>query len=124
MTTAVGLIATNTLSVCDCITGTSFLIDNNADVCVFPTFPNDKCKNTPLRKPHGSQWFKNQHMEGNALLLLPLERKAISPNSTSPTCSPYTKCHFFMANNITINLQTQLVDLNNDYLLLHILSAY
>ena len=47
MTAAVGLIKTNTLSVWDRATGTSFLVDTGADVCVFPASPNDKRKRTP-----------------------------------------------------------------------------
>ena len=47
MTAAVGLIKTNILSVWDRATGTSFLVDTGADVCVFPASPNDKRKRTP-----------------------------------------------------------------------------
>ena len=58
MTAAVGLIKTNTLSVWDRATGTSFLVDTGADVCVFPVSPNDKRKCTPtenLTAANGSE---------------------------------------------------------------------
>ena len=47
MTAAVGLTKTNTLSVWDRVTGTSFLVDTGGDVCVFPTSSNDKRKRIP-----------------------------------------------------------------------------
>ena len=47
MSTVVGLIATNALSVCDRVTWISFLVDIGADLCVFPAAPNDKRKLTP-----------------------------------------------------------------------------
>ena len=46
MTAAVGLTKTNTLSVWDSVTGTSFLVDTGADVCVLPASSNDKRKRT------------------------------------------------------------------------------
>ena len=47
ITAAVGLTKTNTLSVWDRITGTSFLVDTGTGVCVFPASSNDKRKRTP-----------------------------------------------------------------------------
>ena len=47
MTAAVGLTKTNTFLVWDRVTRTPFLVDTNADVCVFPASSNDKRKCTP-----------------------------------------------------------------------------
>ena len=49
MTAAVGLIKTNTLSVWDRATGTSFLVDTGADVCV-SLLPQTTSANVPLQK--------------------------------------------------------------------------
>ena len=78
MTAAVDLIKTNTLSVWDCATGTSFLVDTGADVCVFPASPNDKRKRTPTENLTAANAFRNQHMGTTCYYFYSRTRKAIS----------------------------------------------
>ena len=113
MTAAVGLIKTNTLSVWDRATGTSFLVDTGADVCVFPASPNDKRKRTPtenLTAANGSEI--NTWGQRVITFILGQGKRYRQKFYLADVARPILGANFFTANNIAIDLRgCRLVDL-------------
>ena len=118
MTAAVGLIKTNNLSVWDHATGTSFLVDTGADVCVFPAFPNDKCKRTPtenLTAANGSEI--NTWGQRVITFILGQRKRYRQKFYLADVARPILGDNFFTANNIAIDLRgRRLVDLNHGHI--------
>ena len=118
MTAAVGLIKTNTLSVWDRATGTSFLVDTGADVCVFPASPNDKRKRTPtenLTAANGSEI--NTWGQRVITFILGQGKRYRQKFYLADVARPILGANFFTANNIAIDLRgRRLVDLNHGHI--------
>ena len=115
MTAAVGKHANSSLSVWDRHTGTQFLVDSGADVCVFPASATLRRTKNPsgfLTAANGSKidtW-------GQRLLTLnfgknrPYQQNFYLADVTRPILG----ANFFSANNIAIDLRgRRLIDLNN-----------
>ena len=115
ITTAVGLIKTNTLSVWDHVTGTFFLIDIGANVCVFPASPSNKHKHTPtanLTVANGSKI--NTWKQRIITFILGKGKQYHQRFYLANVACCILGANFFMANNIAIDLcGHQLVNLNH-----------
>ena len=122
ITAAVGLTKTNTLSVWDRVTGTSFPVDTGADVCVFLASSNDKRKRTPTENLTAANGSKIDTW-GQCVIafILGQGKRYHQKFYLADVARPILGANFFTANNIAINLRGRLlVDLNHS----NILAAY
>ena len=115
MTAAVGLTKTNTLSVWDRVTGTSFLVDTGTDVCVFPASSNDKRKRTPTENLTAANGSKINTWGQRVITFTLGQRKQYQQKFyLAEVARPILCANFFTANNIAIDLRgARLVDLKH-----------
>ena len=99
-------------------TGTSFLVDTGADVCVFPASSNDKRKRTPtenLTAANGSE--TNTWGQRVITFILGQGKRYRQKFYLADVARPILDANFFTANNIAIDLRgRRLVDLNHGHI--------
>lgn len=116
MNSTTGEFTNNTLTVWDRTTGTRFLVDTGANVCVFPASPSDRrtltTPNQSLTAANGSKintWGRRK-----LHLLLGNGRKYTQEFYLADVTRPILGANFFTSNNIAINLRSRrLIDLNH-----------
>ena len=114
MTTAVGGFNKSTLSVWDRQTGTQFLVDTGADICIFPASALVRRASSPTGSLMAANGSKIDTWNHRTLTLnFGNKRTCRQDFYLADVTSPILGANFFTANNVAINLRGRLIDLNS-----------